>query len=707
MPLVEDSLHVLAPLGPAVLLSAARAASERRSADSAVMLALAAAHGGAALDEALLTYLVPRCADPRLIFALLRGHTGDRFALLVHLLNAQTLPPAHELLCIRIAGELAPAGEPPPELARAVRRFARRWDARYGESAVVDAVTATGDAVACELVGATPLAFDHPTRRRWRAEVAAALKCSVADLVATSEGAASLGTQPVRRELPKVGRNEPCPCGSGQKFKKCCEGKPVRLQVAFAEDLQSARRDRILALSSRELWQRPVGELLAAPLELLDAGQRMVLLRRFAALRWWPEALAVAAVRRPLETDVDWDELNQELLDSLLAAGERELSERVVGVIKAPLQPSCRFELDLLRGALDDAAVVAHVEEVVRSEDVNGLIELAVVLLLRRPLLGLVVARAAMRTERPLDNETLVEVIADARGELMMAGEDPAAQWLQVQEDLEDLGFDLELDDEAGDLEGEPFAMPPPLRKAGWARGAGAGAGSNAAPRPGAAGRETADAARKAADAREADALNRALAAATARAQELDAKVERMQAELAERPGARGSANEWEGRTRVLRRSVEALQVDLRERNDERASLRRRVGELEGRLQRSANGDAGPTPQAVSSEHAPELRDDGPAPHPIVVPVFEARAAESLRALPAPVARGALRVVAELAAGRGPAWREAKPLEGADGLWSARVGIHYRVLFRRDAESLFVLELVSREGHDAALRHLR
>jgi uncharacterized protein len=21
---------------------------------------------------------------------------------------------------------------------------------------------------------------------------------------------------------PKVGRNEPCPCGSGRKFKKCC-----------------------------------------------------------------------------------------------------------------------------------------------------------------------------------------------------------------------------------------------------------------------------------------------------------------------------------------------------------------------------------------------------------------------------------------------------------------------------------------------------
>ena len=27
---------------------------------------------------------------------------------------------------------------------------------------------------------------------------------------------------PVRHEVRKIGRNEPCTCGSGKKFKKCC-----------------------------------------------------------------------------------------------------------------------------------------------------------------------------------------------------------------------------------------------------------------------------------------------------------------------------------------------------------------------------------------------------------------------------------------------------------------------------------------------------
>lgn len=28
--------------------------------------------------------------------------------------------------------------------------------------------------------------------------------------------------EPVVRSGPKVGRNEPCPCGSGKKYKRCC-----------------------------------------------------------------------------------------------------------------------------------------------------------------------------------------------------------------------------------------------------------------------------------------------------------------------------------------------------------------------------------------------------------------------------------------------------------------------------------------------------
>ncbi len=41
------------------------------------------------------------------------------------------------------------------------------------------------------------------------------------EAASAAAAAAAVGTQPVVREGPKVGRNDPCPCGSGKKYKKC------------------------------------------------------------------------------------------------------------------------------------------------------------------------------------------------------------------------------------------------------------------------------------------------------------------------------------------------------------------------------------------------------------------------------------------------------------------------------------------------------
>ena len=43
---------------------------------------------------------------------------------------------------------------------------------------------------------------------------------AVADIHNFWRAKRSVGT--IRRESPKVGRNDPCPCGSGKKYKQCC-----------------------------------------------------------------------------------------------------------------------------------------------------------------------------------------------------------------------------------------------------------------------------------------------------------------------------------------------------------------------------------------------------------------------------------------------------------------------------------------------------
>jgi preprotein translocase subunit SecA len=44
------------------------------------------------------------------------------------------------------------------------------------------------------------------------------------DMQQAAEQTQGEGARPktIVRETPKVGRNDPCPCGSGKKYKKCC-----------------------------------------------------------------------------------------------------------------------------------------------------------------------------------------------------------------------------------------------------------------------------------------------------------------------------------------------------------------------------------------------------------------------------------------------------------------------------------------------------
>lgn len=47
------------------------------------------------------------------------------------------------------------------------------------------------------------------------------------DLYESLIEAAVVSEQDVDRGAYKIGRNDPCPCGSGKKYKKCCFGKGI------------------------------------------------------------------------------------------------------------------------------------------------------------------------------------------------------------------------------------------------------------------------------------------------------------------------------------------------------------------------------------------------------------------------------------------------------------------------------------------------
>lgn len=53
--------------------------------------------------------------------------------------------------------------------------------------------------------------------------------------------------------MTKTGRNDPCPCGSGQKFKKCCE-KPKTRKILSASVLSSSAEGKLSSLFKSNLY---------------------------------------------------------------------------------------------------------------------------------------------------------------------------------------------------------------------------------------------------------------------------------------------------------------------------------------------------------------------------------------------------------------------------------------------------------------------
>ena len=59
--------------------------------------------------------------------------------------------------------------------------------------------------------------------------------------------------------MARIGRNEPCPCGSGRKFKKCCGARGAGSLTFTSEDRRSAVAKLDWMLESDE-WQEAVSD---------------------------------------------------------------------------------------------------------------------------------------------------------------------------------------------------------------------------------------------------------------------------------------------------------------------------------------------------------------------------------------------------------------------------------------------------------------
>jgi hypothetical protein len=447
------------------------------------------------------------------------------------------------------------------------------------------------------------------------------------------------------RTGPKVGRNDPCPCQSGKKYKKCCIDKQVFSPspvagLSWDEYLRTAG-DRmsfedVSALGDHDFFRLDTTTLKGAAI--------VAAFRRASALGMWDRSEALVA---RLDND-----FRDELIDKLLSEGELERARRQLALLTDdPGTHQLALELAVpdggtLRRLLDAA------EAALRDPTGVQAIELAYALLDQAPALGILATEGVLRSGHPLDSLTLREEAEDARDRLLLPpGRETSPYDDDEADDFEDDDLDGQIPDEDEDEDDS--------------------------------------------DDGELENLRRNLAAAQLRIRQLEDQLRARRAQHDEPLPAPTPQSPDE----MLRAKIAQLKAIIREGNQERAELRRQLSE--GSHAAPAGGEPRPDP-----DENPD--GDAAAPREILLPKFSSPAAESVRELPQAVARGALRLVGALAAGDAAAWKQVKQAKDMGRpLFMARVGIHHRLLFQVEDGTLEALQIIPRESLDLMLKKLR
>lgn len=455
------------------------------------------------------------------------------------------------------------------------------------------------------------------------------------------------------QKLP--GRNDPCWCGSGQKFKKCCADKPV----AAASPVEGLTWDEFLSgdkITVEQIQQLDIKDVLQIDFARLPLKPLVAVIRGLADAHAWAHAeRALAALAsRPLDdADQEWvDDAREWLIQAALGCGpvQEPLAKRHIALLSPAMREHYALEAAIERGPAEAwDALRARAAAVIASKDKLDDVDLAYALLRVEPALGILVARSCIGSLRVDDADTLLDAVEDARDRLNLPPVDPAWDVLDA-------------------LTAKVKRTPRSTRS------------------------------------EDAGALKEQLASSTQRADQLERSLAQLRNELASertKPAAelvRGQAT----KTGELDGKISELEGLIREGQAERRDLRKQ-------LEDAAAQKAAPEPRGRRLDEADEGVDDLPvAARGITLPRFDRKFTDALTDVPPQVGSEAMRTIGVLASGDGFMWKAVKQAKDmVRPLYMARVGIHHRLLFRCDDGVLDVMDLITRETLLTTLKRIR
>ena len=415
-------------------LEPARAAAEalaKGGADDAVAPIVAAWLAACPVDASVVAPLVPKVSDLLAIPILVATSTGDRVAMLLDLVEADSMTSDREAMALLLAATVG-FGRRTKQLARfhtLLRLVARRCSGGDDAALLVAAAGAAKDPGAVRVVAAIVDLADAEGDE-FAKDIVRAFERPRDFLPKEAERWLASGFT-TTRVAPKVGRNDPCPCGSGKKYKKCCEGKAVTPD-APGETVPGYTRARPM-LTPAGVEKLLVEELAAMDLATFPLDALAAAMRRFALYRDWQgaeRALDEIIARRLADTDRDG--LVEELMLEALDAKQLDVAKRLRAKLEGEIDPVVALRLEI---QAPTKHTLAHVEalarESLRTDPTLG-IDLAYGLLVTHPALGIHFARGVIDPRRPLDSDVLLAKIEEARDLLALA---PGDAWQSLYDE--------------------------------------------------------------------------------------------------------------------------------------------------------------------------------------------------------------------------------------------------------------------------------
>jgi len=584
--------------------------------------------------------------------------------------------PVQKALILFFAAALFEGRDPPGELLRRIRLTARVEMTAHAKILIGLAALEVGDPHVLEVAGNMAKGADCDRGRQIRRDLLRLLRAPLLGALPEEPPAADIGGFTIEKATPKVGRNEPCPCGSGKKYKHCClrDRKP-----------DTPRADPAVPWGDRARFHRTMSEAqfgglhttevarvdpeeLTTP-RLIGAIGRLARYRLFDVAERFLEELVT---REDLPEGSTLDEARTEIARHAIPSRDIEVTRRLIESFDTPeeIPSSLPLGLALIEESPDALTQIEkQALKCLTATSWDELGNLCAALIYFFPALGIVVSRGAIDPEQPLEAEKMLASVEEARDMLLLPPNDPV--W-EIYDVLSERHVEKQLENSEAERSEKLAAEANRLRFS----------------------------------VAEARARENAARRELARREKDLAKAERVAAESKEEAAQarRGSGPPPEELERQ-RGKVEEFKRRIAEGNAERRELRRRLYLLGVQMDEALGKDGGADPEEDDDRFEVEA-EAGHGHLTLRIPVFSREFREELKGVAEHVARAAVATAGALAAADPGAWCSVKHVRSIEDLRSARIGRH-RILFRLEGEDeLTLLRLIHRKDLEVTLKKM-